>query len=85
MPFSATKSSKKVGSDDQAHGLSSDFSLQCIINGFCLDISDWMSVENVHKFCYLGDMLDGDGECASAATARVRFAWKSFLATEYPY
>ena len=28
--------------------------------------------EKVDKFCYLGDVLDADGECDSAVTARVR-------------
>jgi len=30
------------------------------------------------KFCYLGDMLDADGGCDSAVTARVITAWKKF-------
>ena len=32
----------------------------------------------VDKFCYLGDMLDADGEYDSAVTTRVRSAWKKF-------
>ena len=32
----------------------------------------------VDKFCYLGDLLDADGGCDSAVTARVRSAWKKF-------
>ena len=35
-------------------------------------------LEKVDKFCYLGDMLDADGGCDSAVTARVRYAWKKF-------
>jgi len=37
-----------------------------------------VSLEKVDKFCYLGDMLDADGRCDSAVTARVRSAWKKF-------
>ena len=35
-------------------------------------------MEKVDKFCNLGDMLDADGGCDSAVTARVRSAWKKF-------
>ena len=35
-------------------------------------------LEEVDKFCYLGDMLDADGEHDSAVTTRVRSAWKKF-------
>ena len=43
-----------------------------------LDISNGISLENVDKFCYLGDMLDADGGRDSVVTARVRSAWKKF-------
>jgi len=43
-----------------------------------LDIDNGISLEKVDKFCYLGDVLDADGGCDSAITARVRSAWKKF-------
>ena len=43
-----------------------------------LDIGNGISLEKVDKFCHLGDMLDADGGCDSAVTARVRSAWKKF-------
>jgi len=43
-----------------------------------LDIINGVSLEKVDKFCYLGDMLDADGGCDSAVTARVGSAWKKF-------
>jgi len=43
-----------------------------------LDIGNGVSLEKVDKFCYLGDMLDADGGCDSAVTARVKFAWNKF-------
>jgi len=43
-----------------------------------LDIGSGVSLEKVVKFCYLGDMLDADGGCDSAVTARVRSVWKKF-------
>jgi len=43
-----------------------------------LDIGIGVSLEKVDKFCYLGDMLDADGGCDSAVTARVKSAWKKF-------
>ena len=46
--------------------------------GLHLDIGNGVSLEKVDKFCYLGDMLDADGGCDSAVTARVRSAWKKF-------
>jgi hypothetical protein len=42
------------------------------------DIGNGVLLESVDKFCYLGDMLDADGGCDSAVTARVRCAWKKF-------
>ena len=41
-----------------------------------LVIGNGASLEKVDKFCHLGDMLDADGGCDSAVTARVRSAWK---------
>jgi len=41
-----------------------------------LNIGNGVSLEKVDKFCYLGDMLDADGGCDLAITARVRSAWK---------
>ena len=41
-----------------------------------LDIGNGVSLEKIDKFCYLGDMLDADGGCDSAVTARVTSAWK---------
>jgi len=44
-----------------------------------LDIGNGVSLEKVDKFCYLGNiMLDADGGCDSAITARDRSAWKKF-------
>ena len=43
-----------------------------------MDIGNGVSLEKVDKFCYLRDMLDADGGCDSAVTARVRSAWKKF-------
>ena len=43
-----------------------------------LDIGNGISLEKVDKFCYLGGMLDADGGCDSAVTARVRSAWKKY-------
>ena len=49
-----------------------------------LDIGNGTSQEKIDKFCYLGNMLDADGGCDSAVTARVRSAWISFVNT-YPF
>ena len=43
-----------------------------------LDIGKGVLIEKVNKFCYQGDMLNADGGCDSAITARVRCAWKKF-------
>jgi len=43
-----------------------------------LDIGNGVLLEKVNKFCYLGDMLDADGECDSAVTTRVRSGLKKF-------
>jgi len=39
-----------------------------------LNIGNGISLEKIDKFCYLGVMLDADGGCDSAITARVRSA-----------
>jgi len=43
-----------------------------------MDTGNGVLLEKVDKFCYLGDMLEADGGCDSAVTARVRYAWKKF-------
>ena len=35
-------------------------------------------LDNVDRFCYLGDMLSAGGGCMAAATARCRSAWGKF-------
>ena len=45
------------------------------VNG---ESGDEVCVENVGKFCYLGDTLNGNGGVNSASVARVRCAWKKF-------
>jgi len=42
------------------------------------DIGNGVLLEKIDKFCYLGDVLNADGGCNSAVTARVRFAYKTF-------
>ena len=43
-----------------------------------LDLGYGVKFGNVKSFCYLGDMLNGDGGADSATVARVRCAWKKF-------
>ncbi|XP_065323090.1 uncharacterized protein LOC135930236 [Gordionus sp. m RMFG-2023] len=43
-----------------------------------LDIGNRLTLEKVDKFCYLGDMLNPDGDADSAVVARVRQTWKKF-------
>ena len=43
-----------------------------------LDVGGRVSLVKVDIFCCLGDMLDADGGCSSAVTARVGSAWKKF-------
>ena len=43
-----------------------------------IDLGDGVCIENVGKFCYLGDMLNGNGGADSASVARVRCAWRKF-------
>jgi len=51
------------------------------------DNGNGVSLEKVDKFCCLGDMLDADGGCDSAVTARVRSAWKKLkgFVNTYPF
>ena len=39
---------------------------------------DGETYECVKSFCYLGDILDGDGGADVAATARIRNGWMKF-------
>ena len=41
-----------------------------------LDLGNGVHLENVRKFCYLGDMLNGGGGVNSASVARARCAWR---------
>ena len=43
-----------------------------------LDLGNGIHLENVGKFCYLGDKLNGGGGENSASVARVRCAWRKF-------
>mgnify|MGYP007071599789 CR=1 FL=1 len=43
-----------------------------------MDLGNGVHLENVRKFCYLGDMLNGGGGANSASVARVRCAWGKF-------
>uniref|UniRef100_UPI00358FAC8D uncharacterized protein n=1 Tax=Myxine glutinosa TaxID=7769 RepID=UPI00358FAC8D len=43
-----------------------------------LDLGGGVKLEGVKTFCYLGDMLNGEGGSDSATVARVRCAWKKF-------
>jgi len=43
-----------------------------------LDLGDGVKFGEVKTFCYLGDMLNGEGRADSASVARVRCAWKKF-------
>jgi len=43
-----------------------------------LDLGDGVKLEGVKTFCYLGDMLNGEGGSDSSTVARVRCAWKKF-------
>ena len=35
-------------------------------------------IDVVSKFCYLGDMLERNGDAQSAVTARIRAGWRKF-------
>jgi len=43
-----------------------------------MNIGDDASLELVHKFCYLGDMLSVDGDANAAVEAIVRKGWNKF-------
>ena len=43
-----------------------------------MDLGNGVHLENVGKFCYLGDMLNGGGGADFASIARVRCAWGKF-------
>lgn len=43
-----------------------------------MDLGNGVHLEKVGKFCYLGDMLNGDGGANSASVSRVRCAWGKF-------
>ena len=43
-----------------------------------LDLGNGLHRENVGKFCYLGDMLNGGRGANPASVARVRCAWRTF-------
>ena len=43
-----------------------------------LDLGNRVHLENVGKFCYLSDMLNGGGGANSASVARVGCAWRKF-------
>ena len=42
-----------------------------------LDLGNEVHLENVGKFCYMGDMLNGGGGGNSASVVRAR-AWRKF-------
>jgi hypothetical protein len=43
-----------------------------------VDQGNGVEMEKVGKFCYLGDMLDAEGDADFAVATRVRCAWKKF-------
>ena len=43
-----------------------------------LDLGNRVHLENVGKFCYLGDKLNGGGGANSASMSRARCAWRKF-------
>ena len=43
-----------------------------------LDLGDGVKLEGVKTFCFLGDMLNGEGGSDVAMVAGVRCAWKKF-------
>lgn len=44
-----------------------------------LELEPGQKLESVKKFCYLGDVLNGEGGANSASIARIRCAWESFM------
>ena len=43
-----------------------------------LNLENGEVLEGVNKFCYLGDMLNGEGGSSLASISRVRYGWKKF-------
>jgi len=43
-----------------------------------VDIGASAKLELVDKFCYLGDMLNVDGDADAAVEARIRIGWNKF-------
>jgi len=43
-----------------------------------IDIDASANLEVVDKFCYLGDMLNVDGDVDAAVEARIRTGWNKF-------
>jgi len=43
-----------------------------------LGIAASANLEVVDTFCYLGDMLSGDGDADAAVEARIRIGWNKF-------
>jgi len=43
-----------------------------------VDIGANANLELVDKFCYLGDMLSGDGDADAAVEARIGIGWNKF-------
>jgi len=43
-----------------------------------VDIGTSANLEAVYKFCYLGDMLNVDGDSDAAVEARIRIGWNKF-------
>ena len=43
-----------------------------------LNLENGEVLEGVNKFCYLGDMLNGEGGSRLASNSRVRCGWKKF-------
>ena len=44
-----------------------------------VDIGASAKLELVDKFCYLGDMLNVDGDADAAVEARIRIGWNKFM------
>jgi len=43
-----------------------------------LDLGEGTVIERVESYCYLGDVLNNDGDVKSAIVARIRNGWKKF-------
>ena len=48
-----------------------------------LNLENGEILEGVSKFCYLGDMLNGEGGSSLASISRVRCDWKKFSVVRY--